>query len=223
MLCSHRARTSSLSYFPAGPLPVIEGVSAITQHNTGMSTMSSPKSPAPGFPPLTPADKAKFHNMFYRSGPVNGLLSGARAAQTSHQHTHIRTGEKARDIFLKSKLPTDKLMQIWYASAPSITAQIAEEVLWQDTCRHARPRCPGRDRLCHRHVLHSTCHVGSHFLHTLFPSPGSIPTSRRCCSASYWQCRYSYDRWWFPSAAFPDAKSVFNTAQHDGKPRCINP
>ncbi|KAL1730302.1 hypothetical protein EV714DRAFT_211293 [Schizophyllum commune] len=80
-----------------GPLPVIEGVSAITQHNTGMSTMSSPKSPAPGFPPLTPADKAKFHNMFYRSGPVNGLLSG----------------EKARDIFLKSKLPTDKLMQIW--------------------------------------------------------------------------------------------------------------
>ncbi|KAL1746995.1 hypothetical protein HDZ31DRAFT_32999 [Schizophyllum fasciatum] len=88
--------TSALLNKP-GPLPAIEGVSAITQHNTGMSTMSSPKSPALGFPPLTPADKAKFHNMFYKSGPINGLLSG----------------EKARDIFLKSKLPTDKLMQIW--------------------------------------------------------------------------------------------------------------
>ncbi|TRM59402.1 hypothetical protein BD626DRAFT_550246 [Schizophyllum amplum] len=80
-----------------GPLPVIDGVSAVTQHNTGMSSMSAPKSPAPGFPPLLPADKTKFHNMFYKSGPVSGLLSG----------------EKARDIFLKSKLPTDKLMQIW--------------------------------------------------------------------------------------------------------------
>jgi epidermal growth factor receptor substrate 15 len=35
--------------------------------------------------------------MFQKAGPANGLLSG----------------EKARDIFIKSKLPTDKLLQIW--------------------------------------------------------------------------------------------------------------
>ncbi|TFK42793.1 hypothetical protein BDQ12DRAFT_676809 [Crucibulum laeve] len=77
-----------------GPLPVIEGVSTVSQHNTGMSV---PKSPPPGFPPLTPQDKAKFNNLFAKSGPSNGLL----------------TGEKARDIFVKSKLPNDKLLQIW--------------------------------------------------------------------------------------------------------------
>ena len=38
--------------------------------------------------------------LFTSCGPVNGILPG----------------EKARDVFVKSKLPVDKLSQIWYAS-----------------------------------------------------------------------------------------------------------
>jgi epidermal growth factor receptor substrate 15 len=36
--------------------------------------------------------------MFMACGPVSGLLDG----------------DKAREVFLKSKLPVDKLSQIWY-------------------------------------------------------------------------------------------------------------
>ncbi|KAH7889962.1 hypothetical protein F5I97DRAFT_615298 [Phlebopus sp. FC_14] len=78
-----------------GPLPTIEGVQApLVPQGTGMSI---PKSPPPGLPVLTPQDKVKFNGLFQNCGPVKGLLSG----------------EKARDVFVKSKLPLDKLSQIW--------------------------------------------------------------------------------------------------------------
>ncbi|EAU88413.1 UBA/TS-N domain-containing protein [Coprinopsis cinerea okayama7 len=77
-----------------GPLPRIEGISTVTQQNTGMSL---PKSPLPYFPPLSPQDKEKFDSYFIKYGATNGLLSG----------------EKARDVFLKSKLPNEQLLQIW--------------------------------------------------------------------------------------------------------------
>ncbi|KAK0448373.1 uncharacterized protein EV420DRAFT_856567 [Desarmillaria tabescens] len=80
----------------AGPLPIIEGVSGISTHNTGMSIPRSPP-PLSGLPPFTAQDKAKFQNMFLKSGPTNGLLNG----------------EKARDILIKSKLSNEKLGQIW--------------------------------------------------------------------------------------------------------------
>uniref|UniRef100_A0A0W0F1R8 Uncharacterized protein n=1 Tax=Moniliophthora roreri TaxID=221103 RepID=A0A0W0F1R8_MONRR len=83
-----------------GPLPVIEGLAPTAQH-TGLAPqltgMSIPKSPPPGLPPISQADKTKFHNMFMKAGPVNGLLSA----------------DQARDLFLKSKLPNDTLLQIW--------------------------------------------------------------------------------------------------------------
>lgn len=77
-----------------GPLPSIDGVSPLTHHNTGVSLS---KSPPPGFPPFTAQDRTKFQALFMKSGPANGLLSG----------------EKARDIFVKSTLSNDKLLQIW--------------------------------------------------------------------------------------------------------------
>ncbi|CAA7270180.1 unnamed protein product [Cyclocybe aegerita] len=78
-----------------GPLAVIEGINTVAQQNTGISL---PKSPPPAaFPPLTAQDKAKFQNMFLKAGPTNGLLGG----------------EKARDIFVKSKLSNEQLMKIW--------------------------------------------------------------------------------------------------------------
>ncbi|KAJ2931418.1 hypothetical protein H1R20_g5702, partial [Candolleomyces eurysporus] len=77
-----------------GPLAKIEGLNSVAQQNTGMSL---PKSPLPLFPVLTPQDREKYTNIFNRAGPINGLLSG----------------EKARDIFLKSRLPNDQLLQVW--------------------------------------------------------------------------------------------------------------
>ncbi|KAG9096481.1 hypothetical protein FRC07_010929, partial [Ceratobasidium sp. 392] len=46
---------------------------------------------------LTPDDRQKFLRLFFQSSPFNELLNG----------------DKARDIFLKSKLSTEKLGQIW--------------------------------------------------------------------------------------------------------------
>ncbi|KAF8836350.1 hypothetical protein BDN67DRAFT_336385 [Paxillus ammoniavirescens] len=78
-----------------GPLATIQGVQVpLAPQGTGISI---PKSPPPGLPLFTPQDKAKFNKLFQGYGPVNGLLSG----------------DKARDVFVKSKLPVDKLSQIW--------------------------------------------------------------------------------------------------------------
>jgi epidermal growth factor receptor substrate 15 len=52
----------------------------------------------PRLPPLTPADRAKFTKIFVGCGPAQGLVSG----------------DKARDVFLKSQLNYDKLGQIWF-------------------------------------------------------------------------------------------------------------
>ncbi|CAK5262769.1 unnamed protein product [Mycena citricolor] len=55
------------------------------------------KTPAPVLPPLTPTDKAKFLKLFYSNGPVEGFVSG----------------DKAREVMSKSKLPVEKLSRIW--------------------------------------------------------------------------------------------------------------
>lgn len=88
----------------AGPLPTIAGVTPVVQHNTGASSVSSNPSSiarAPSgvgsLPPVNPADKAKFYNMFVKAGPVDGLVSG----------------EKAQQVFIKSKLSNEILGQIW--------------------------------------------------------------------------------------------------------------
>ncbi|KAL0578244.1 hypothetical protein V5O48_003739 [Marasmius crinis-equi] len=96
-LSSEKAQRSVLSLsLIAGPVPVIEGLSPIAAQHTGMSIPKSPP-PTTGMPPLTQADKTKFYNMFVKAGPVNGLLSA----------------DQARDLFVKSKLPNDTLLQIW--------------------------------------------------------------------------------------------------------------
>ncbi|KAL7283168.1 hypothetical protein ACG7TL_002594 [Trametes sanguinea] len=79
-----------------GPVPTIEGLPPVAAPSSiGVPPAKSP--PPPGLPPITPQDKAKFLKLFLGCHPVNGLLPG----------------EKARDVFVKSKLPVDKLSQIW--------------------------------------------------------------------------------------------------------------
>ncbi|KAG8686983.1 hypothetical protein FRC08_012228, partial [Ceratobasidium sp. 394] len=82
-----------------GPLPSFKGIPIPgVSSNPGSPVPLAPSLPArPVIPQLTPDDRQKFLRMFFQSGPANGLLSG----------------DKARDLFLKSKLPTDKLGQIW--------------------------------------------------------------------------------------------------------------
>jgi epidermal growth factor receptor substrate 15 len=105
-----------IPYAPAGPLAVIDGINVVSQQSTGMSGMSLPKSPPPiSFPVLTPQDKAKFQNMFMKSGPFNGLLSGTllRYIFFHASNPNSTIGEKARDIFVKSKLSNEQLLKIW--------------------------------------------------------------------------------------------------------------
>ncbi|KAI1790765.1 hypothetical protein LXA43DRAFT_1144962 [Ganoderma leucocontextum] len=81
-----------------GPLPNIEGLPPVAAPSSfGVTLAKSPPPAVSGFPPLTPQDKAKFLKLFLGCHPNNGLLSG----------------EKARDVFVKSKLPVEKLSQIW--------------------------------------------------------------------------------------------------------------
>lgn len=70
----------------AGPLPTFAG------HQPPISAQTTGS-----LPPLTAADRAKFTKIFVGCGPQNGLVSG----------------DKARDVFLKSQLNYDKLGQIW--------------------------------------------------------------------------------------------------------------
>ncbi|THH05573.1 hypothetical protein EW145_g4694 [Phellinidium pouzarii] len=75
-----------------GPLAHIEGISPVSRSS------SIPSSPTPNSPPrgalspLTAEDKTKFLRLFLGCGPVNGLLNG----------------DKARDVFVKSKLSVEK-------------------------------------------------------------------------------------------------------------------
>ncbi|KAI9509957.1 hypothetical protein F5148DRAFT_1183471 [Russula earlei] len=83
-----------------GPLASIDGFSLSAEPRRAVSP--SPKSPgASRLPPqLTAPDKARFTRLFNSCSPVNGLLSG----------------EKAREVFFKSKLSIEKLSQIWSLS-----------------------------------------------------------------------------------------------------------
>ncbi|KAJ6618280.1 hypothetical protein B0H10DRAFT_2030124 [Mycena sp. CBHHK59/15] len=78
-----------------GPLPTITGITPVAAQSTGASRAKSPQPSS--LPPFTPQDKTRFHTMFLKSGPVDGLLSG----------------EKAQEVFVKSKLPNETLGLIW--------------------------------------------------------------------------------------------------------------
>jgi epidermal growth factor receptor substrate 15 len=96
-------------------LAVIEGINTVSQQNTGMTLPRSP--PPTPYPPLTAQDKARFHNMFMKNNPVNSLLSGSCFYFSLYfwHLSFLELGEKARDIFVKSKLSNEQLMKIWCA------------------------------------------------------------------------------------------------------------
>ncbi|KAI0371765.1 EF-hand [Pilatotrama ljubarskyi] len=78
-----------------GPIAVIDSPSS-PLFNESVAGPSSGVMPS-ALPPLTPHDKAKFRKIFDNSGAQNGIMSG----------------EQAREVFMKSKLPWSTLTQIW--------------------------------------------------------------------------------------------------------------
>ncbi|KAK3816965.1 MAG: hypothetical protein JOS17DRAFT_400413 [Linnemannia elongata] len=70
---------------PAKTDSPLSGSTPVVSHSTGSDST------------ISESDRTKYANMFMAVGPVGGLLEG----------------DKAREVFLKSKLPVDKLSQIW--------------------------------------------------------------------------------------------------------------
>ncbi|KAK3835615.1 MAG: hypothetical protein J3R72DRAFT_451249 [Linnemannia gamsii] len=82
------------------PLPHFEGITPAKSADSPLSGSSNTPvvSHSTGSEPtITEGDRTKYASMFMACGPVNGLLDG----------------DSARGVFLKSKLPVDKLSQIW--------------------------------------------------------------------------------------------------------------
>ncbi|KAF9545558.1 hypothetical protein EC957_010867 [Mortierella hygrophila] len=79
------------------PLPHFEGITLV-KTDSPLSGSTPVVSHSTGSDPtISESDRTKYANMFMAVGPVGGLLDG----------------DKAREVFLKSKLPVDKLSQIW--------------------------------------------------------------------------------------------------------------
>lgn len=85
-------------HFIDAPLPHFEGITP-AKTDSPLSGSTPVVSHSTGSDPtISENDRTKYANMFMAVGPVGGLLDG----------------DKAREVFLKSKLPVDKLSQIWY-------------------------------------------------------------------------------------------------------------
>lgn len=96
-------RDSSLT-LAAGPYPSFQGHPPpppqlpLSAQSTGQRPAQlSTQLTGSGLAPISAADRTKFTRIFVGCGPQNGLVSG----------------DKARDVFLKSQLSYDKLGQIW--------------------------------------------------------------------------------------------------------------
>ncbi|WVQ76203.1 hypothetical protein IAR50_005867 [Cryptococcus sp. DSM 104548] len=87
------SKSGPLPTFPTGPKPPAQP--PLTAQTTGQPLSANVT--GQGFPPILPADRAKFTRLFAGAGPANGLLSG----------------DKARDMFVKSGLSYDILGKIW--------------------------------------------------------------------------------------------------------------
>ncbi|TIB83245.1 hypothetical protein E3Q06_02990 [Wallemia mellicola] len=82
-----------------GPIPQFDGIPppAIPQVSSPTNQPSISPIQTQQIPPVQVDERSRFTRIYAGCGPINGLLSG----------------DKARDVFIKSKLPFDVLGQIW--------------------------------------------------------------------------------------------------------------
>ncbi len=79
-----------------GPPPTLDGINLpLTAQLTGSQPAAAVN--MPGVIEIKPEDRARYTRIFANSGPVGGLIDG----------------DRAKEIFVKSKLPFDKLGAIW--------------------------------------------------------------------------------------------------------------
>ena len=101
--------STSASYFvltTAGPpFPFFEGIQLPTPPPPPPPAAPGTPVPSNRVPPLGPAERERYRNMFANTGARDGLLDG----------------EQARTIFLRARLPNETLGQIWYNPAPAET------------------------------------------------------------------------------------------------------
>lgn len=106
---------------PSPSLPVFEGFplpNSTPRQLQSQNTGTFPSSPAPTSNLITPEEKIRYARLFNNSGPAMGLLDGKFLPTPDFDSTvliPLPAGDKARDIFIKSKLPLETLGQIWYA------------------------------------------------------------------------------------------------------------
>ncbi|KAI6030093.1 hypothetical protein EDC04DRAFT_109360 [Pisolithus marmoratus] len=111
-----KVRKSLLSV--RGPLATTEGVLPPSEEkSTGMSIPKTPPS-TPGLPSANPPRHGQIPRAVQpdpSGGSVDGLLSGMFhfIRPRALNRNLAFQGEKARDVFIKSRLPTDTLSQIW--------------------------------------------------------------------------------------------------------------
>ncbi|KAK7693155.1 hypothetical protein QCA50_002721 [Cerrena zonata] len=86
----------SLVNTPA-PLPTFRGLESSPAISASASGSNQAGPSSPPLPPLTPEDRAKFLKIFFNTGPNSGVIES----------------ERAKEVFLRSRLPLEILAQIW--------------------------------------------------------------------------------------------------------------
>ncbi len=67
-------------------------------------------------PPLVPAKASEYAGLFEKSGAVNGVLSGNTSSNLGQPLANSYSGENAKEIFEKARLPNEVLGRIWNLS-----------------------------------------------------------------------------------------------------------
>ncbi len=160
-------------------MPTIDGIPVVTQQNTGLSL---PKSPPPAsLPPLTVQDRTKFHSLFYKAGPQNGLISGSCILPIRwYCIFDISQARRPEESF--SNLNYQPTNSCRYGTYLLHLILPALSNLPQESCRYPGSWRLGHNRLYHWHVLYTSCHVAPAFRDTIIITTWTIPASRESYS-----------------------------------------
>ena len=148
----------------AGLPAVTDGFPSSSSSEPHRAVRTSPKSLGTSrFPPsLTAQDKAKFTQYFSKYSPVDGLLLGTCMSfwpQSRFWSQYPSQAEKAREVFVKSKLPVEQLSQIWFVLFSFSQVTYVLMCRFQESIGYSESWIVGCCRLHRCHVSHPGFHV----------------------------------------------------------------